>query len=327
MDRRDCIRWGGVALAAQFIGARAFAQAKYPQSPIRLIVPYAPGGVVDAVARNWAERMNKPLGTIVVDNRGGGGGTIGATAVAHATPDGYTLLFGDTSSQIIAPSLMLNPPYDTAKDFTAVSMIATSSTAIVVHPSVPAMNLAEFIKYAQHPDKPLSYASAGSGTVTNLAGELFKQLIKAPDIQHVPYRGAGPGLIDLIAGVVPMMTPNVTSQVLGFHRAGKVRILAVCAPARLKAAPDIPAAVETLPGMSVQLTTGVLAPAGTPAAIVDQIAAATAAAIKEPDFDRVLEAAGLEARSDATPAGAQAFLVAERERLLPIIKAAGLQQQ
>lgn len=327
MDRRDCIRWGGVALAAQFIGARAFAQAKYPQSPIRLIVPYAPGGVVDAVARNWAERMNKPLGTIVVDNRGGGGGTIGATAVAHATPDGYTLLFGDTSSQIIAPSLMLNPPYDTAKDFTAVSMIATSSTAIVVHPSVSAMNLAEFIKYAQHPDKPLSYASAGSGTVTNLAGELFKQLIKAPDIQHVPYRGAGPGLIDLIAGVVPMMTPNVTSQVLGFHRAGKVRILAVCAPARLKAAPDIPAAVETLPGMSVQLTTGVLAPAGTPAAIVDQIAAATAAAIKEPDFDRVLEAAGLEARSDATPAGAQAFLVAERERLLPIIKAAGLQQQ
>jgi len=327
VDRRDCIRWGGVALAAQFIGARAFAQAKYPQSPIRLIVPYAPGGVVDAVARNWAERMNKPLGTIVVDNRGGGGGTIGATAVAHATPDGYTLLFGDTSSQIIAPSLMLNPPYDTAKDFTAVSMIATSSTAIVVHPSVPAMNLAEFIKYAQHPDKPLSYASAGSGTVTNLAGELFKQLIKAPDIQHVPYRGAGPGLIDLIAGVVPMMTPNVTSQVLGFHRAGKVRILAVCAPARLKAAPDIPAAVETLPGMSVQLTTGVLAPAGTPAAIVDQIAAATAAAIKEPDFDRVLEAAGLEARSDATPAGAQAFLVAERERLLPIIKAAGLQQQ
>lgn len=324
MDRRDCIRWGGAAFVAQLFGSRAFAQAKYPQSPIRLIVPYAPGGVVDAVARNWADRMKGPLGTVVVDNRGGGGGTIGAAAVAHATADGHTLLFGDTSSQIIAPSLMLNPPYDTSKDFAAVSMIATSSTAIVVHPSVPATTLAEFIKYAQNPGTKLSYASAGTGTVTHLAGELFKQLTKTPDILHVPYRGAGPGLIDLVSGVVPMMTPNITGQVLGFHRAGKVRILAVCAPARLKAAPEIPAAVETLPGLSVQLTTGVLAPAGTPQAIIDQISAATAKAMKDPDFDRVLEAGGLEARSDASPAAARAFLAAEREHLVPIIKAAGL---
>ena len=254
--------WGGFRRGTAFPISAAFAQAKYPQSPIRLIVPYAPGGVVDSVARNWADRMKGPLGTVVVDNRGGGGGTIGAAAVAHATADGYTLLFGDTSSQIIAPSLMLNPPYDTSKDFAAVSMIATSSTAIVVHPSVPATTLAEFIKYAQSPGTKLSYASAGTGTVTHLAGELFKQLTKTPDILHVPYRGAGPGLIDLVSGVVPMMTPNITGQVLGFHRAGKVRILAVCAPARLKAAPEIPAAVETLPGLSVQLTTGVLAPAG-----------------------------------------------------------------
>ncbi len=327
MDRRDCIRWGGAALAAQFFAPRAFAQAKYPQGPIRLIVPYAPGGVVDAVARNWAERMKTPLGTVVVDNRGGGGGTIGAAAVAHATADGQTLLFGDTSSQIIAPYLMIDRPYDTAKDFAAVSMIATSSTAIVVHPSVPATTLDEFIKYVKTSGKQLSYASAGTGTVTHLAGELFKQLIGKPDILHVPYRGAGPGLIDLIGGVVPMMTPNITSQVLGFHRAGQVRILAICAPARLKAAPDIPAAVETLPGLSVQLTTGVLAPAGTPQAIIDQVSAATANAMKDPDFERVLEAGGLEARSDASPAAAKAFLIAEREHLLPIIKAAGLQPQ
>ena len=325
MDRRDCIRWGGAAFVAQLFGSRAFAQSKYPQSPIRLIVPYAPGGVVDAVARNWAERMKGPLGTVVVDNRGGGGGTIGAAAVSHATADGYTLLFGDTSSQIIAPSLMLNPPYDTSKDFAAVSMIATSSTAIVVHPSVPATTLAEFIKYAQGSGTKLSYASAGTGTVTHLAGELFKQLTKTPDILHVPYRGAGPGLIDLVSGVVPMMTPNITGQVLSFHRAGKVRILAVCAPARLKAAPEIPAAVETLPGLSVQLTCGVLAPAGTPQAIIDQVAAATAKAMQDPDFDRVLEASGLEARSDPSPAGARAFLAAERAHLVPIIKAAGLQ--
>lgn len=328
LNRRQYIQGAVTAVAAQFVpGMPAWAQSKYPQRTIRLIVPYAPGGVVDAVARNWAQWMKEPLGTIIVDNQGGGGGTIGAGFVARAEPDGYVLLFGDTSSQIIAPYLTLSPPYDAVKDFAPVSMMATSSTAIVVHPSVPAANLGDFIKYAQSNQKQMSYASAGTGTVTHLAGELFKQLTNTPGILHVPYRGAGPGLIDLIGGVVPMMTPNITSQVLEFHRAGKVRILAVCAPARLKAAPEIPAAVETLPGMVVQLTCGVLAPKGTPQPIMAQIADATAVAAKQPDFDRILQAAGLESRSDLTPDGAQAFLTAEREHLIPIIKAAELQPQ
>ncbi len=328
MNRRDCLRWSGAALVAPLLpGTRALAQSKYPASTIRLVVPYAPGGVVDAVARHWAERMKEPLGTVIIENQGGGGGVIGASAVAHARLDGYTLLFGDTSCQIIAPYLMLHPPYDAAKDFAAVSMIATSSTAIVVHPAVPARTLGEFIDYAQSHQKKLSYASAGAGTVTHLAGELFKQLTKTPDILHVPYRGAGPGLIDLISGVVPMMTPNITSQVLNFHRSGDLRILAVCAPARLKAAPEIPAAVETVPGLVAGLTCGVLAPAGTPQPIIDQISGVTAAVIRRPDFDEALQAAGLEARSDASPAGAEAFLVAERQRLIPIIEAAGLQRQ
>lgn len=326
MDRRACLRFGAAAVAAQFLPSGiARAQSKYPHQTIRLIVPYPPGGVVDAVGRNWAERVRGGLGTVVVENEGGGGGTIGAATVAHATPDGYTLLFGDTSSQIIAPYLMLHPAYDPSKDFAAISMIATSSTAIVVHPSVPAQSLKEFVPYAQSHQKELSYASAGTGTVTHLAGELFKQLIKAPDILHVPYRGAGPGLIDLLAGTVPMMTPNVTSQVLNYHRQGKIRILAVCAPAPLKAAPEIPAAVDILPGLVVQLTCGVLGPAGTPAPIVAQISAVTAQAIQNPDFQRVMEAAGLETRSDASAATAQAYLTSERERLVPIIKAAGLQ--
>jgi tripartite-type tricarboxylate transporter receptor subunit TctC len=329
VDRRDCIQGGGAALVAQLLpgSGLAFAQSKYPARPIRLIVPYAPGGVVDVVARNWAERMKASLGTIVIENQGGGGGTIGAGTVARAAFDGYTLLFGDTSSQIIAPYLMLNPPYDATKDFVPVSMIATSATAIVVHPSIPAMNLGEFVKYAQSHQNSLSYASAGTGTVTHLAGELFKQLTKTPDILHVPYRGAGPGLIDVMANVVPMMTPNVTSQVLSFHRAGDLRILAVCAPARLKAAPEIPAAVETLPALVAELTCGVLAPTGTPQPIIVQISEVTGTAMKRPDFDLALEAAGLEARSDASPAGAQAFLASERQRLIPIIKAAGLRPQ
>ncbi len=328
MDRRDCLRWGGAALVAPLLPGRpALAQSKYPASTIRLVVPYAPGGVVDAVARQWAERMKAPLGTVIIENQGGGGGVIGANTVAHAKVDGYTLLFGDTSCQIIAPYLMLRPPYDAAKDFAAISMIATSSTAIVVHPGVPAKTLGEFIEYARANQKKLSYASAGAGTVTHLAGELFKQLTHTPDILHVPYRGAGPGLVDLIAGVVPMMTPNITSQVLSFHRSGDVRILAVCAPARLKAAPEIPAAVETLPGLVAGLTCGVLAPAGTPQAIIDQISGVTASVIKQPGFDDALQVAGLEARSDVSPAGAEAFLVAERQRLIPIIEAAGMQRQ
>lgn len=326
MHRRDCILGMGAALLAQHLPGRlALAQSKYPARPIRLIVPYAPGGVVDVVARNWAERIKATLGTVVVENQGGGGGTIGASAVAHAAVDGYTLLFGDTSSQIIAPYLMLDPPYDTVKDFAPVSMIATSSTAIVVHPSVPVKNLEEFIKYAQNHQKKLSYASAGAGTVTHLAGELFKQLTNTPDILHVPYRGAGPGLIDLVANVVPMMTPNVTGQVLNFHHTGDLRILAVCAPARLKAAPEIPAAVETVPGLVAELNCGVLAPAGTAQPIIDQISDATTAVMKHPDFGLALQAAGLETRSDASPVGARAFLASERQRLIPILKAAGLQ--
>jgi tripartite-type tricarboxylate transporter receptor subunit TctC len=156
---------------------------------------------------------------------------------------------------------------------------------------------------------------------------MFKQLTNTPDILHVPYRGAGPGLIDLLANVVPMMTPNVTGQVLNYHRSGDVRILAVCAPARLKAAPEIPAAVESLPGLIAELTCGVLAPAKTPQPIIAQIADATADVIKQPDFEVALRAAGLETRSDASPGGAQAFLTSERQRLIPIIKAAGLEPQ
>jgi tripartite-type tricarboxylate transporter receptor subunit TctC len=325
MKRRDCLKALGTAIMATALPSwPSFGQAKYPDRPIRLIVPYAPGGVVDVVARHWAERMKSVLGAVVIENQGGGGGTLGAGAVARAQPDGYTLLFGDTSSQIITPSLMAAPPYDPVTSFAAISMIATSTPGIVVHPSVPVKDLAEFIKYAQSNADKLSYGSAGPGTVGNLAGELFKQTIKVPGITHIPYRGAGPAFADLIAGNVPMATPNVTGQVLETHRAGKVRLLAVCGPTRLKAAPDIPAAVESLPGMIVQLSAGVFAPAGTPQSIVMQVSSATAEAVKDPEFVRVLEAAGLETRQDASSAAAQAFLEAERKRLVPVIQAAGM---
>jgi len=326
MRRRDLLHFGASLAAACALRPTAIsAQGKYPSTNIRLVVPYPPGGVVDVVARHWAEHIKRTLGTVVVENQPGGGGTIGASAVARANPDGHTLLFGETSCLIIAPSLMAQPPYDPVKSFAPVSMMATSSTSIVVHPSVPANTLEEFIKYAKaNPDK-VSYGSAGAGTVTHLAGESFKELIGAPGILHVPYRGAGPALVDTMAGVVAMTTPNITGQILDLHRSGKLRILAVCAPGRLKAAPDIPAANETLPGLVVQLTAGVVAPASTPDEIVTQLAEATGQMIKTSEFQQALENSGLETRTDASPAGAKAFLVQEREHLLPIIKAAGLQ--
>jgi tripartite-type tricarboxylate transporter receptor subunit TctC len=326
MRRRDLLHFGASLAAASVLRPVATsAQGKYPSTNIRLVVPYPPGGVVDVVARHWAEHIKRTLGTVVVENQPGGGGTIGASAVARANPDGHTLLFGETSCLIIAPSLMAQPPYDPVKSFAPVSMMATSSTSIVVHPSVPANTLEEFIKYAKaNPDK-VSYGSAGAGTVTHLAGESFKQLIGVPGILHVPYRGAGPALVDTMAGVVAMTTPNITGQILDLHRSGKLRILAICAPNRLKAAPDIPAANEILPGLVVQLTAGVVAPADTPEPIIAQLSAATAQIIKTSEFQQALENAGLETRTDASPAGAKAFLVQEREHLLPIIKAAGLQ--
>ena len=325
MNRRDCVKALGSALVTAALPSwSALAQANYPDRPIRVIVPYAPGGVVDVMARHWAARIKSVLGNTVIENLGGAGGTLGAGTVARAQADGYTLLFGDTSSPIIAPSLMASPPYDPVNSFAAVSIIATSTPGIVVHPSVPVKNIAEFIKYAQSNGEKLSYGSAGAGTVGNLAGELFKQSIRAPGMTHIPYRGAGPAFADLIAGNVPVATPNVTGQVLEMHRAEKVRILAVCGPTRLKAAPDIPAAVESLPGMVVQLSAGLFAPAGTPEPIVLQIASATAIAVNDPEFVRVLEAAGLETRQDASSAAAQSFLKAERDRLLPVIQAAGM---
>jgi len=327
MRRRDVIRLGAGLLAGRLVcPSPVLAQNNYPSSPIRLVVPYPPGGVVDVVARQWAEKM-KRVGTVVVENLAGGGGTIGAGGVARGRADGYNLLFGETSCLIISPALMKKPPYDPLKDFSPVSMIFTSSTSIVVHPSVPATNLAEFINYAKANQEKISYASAGTGTVTHLAGELFKQLIDAPRILHVPYRGAGPALIDVMAGVVPMTTPNITSQILSFHRAGKVRILAVCAPNRLKAAPEIPAANEVLPGMVMQLTGGVVAPAATPAPIVTQLADMTSQIAKEAEFQSALEASGLEIRSDLTPAAAKTFLAQEHDRLLPIMRSAGLEPQ
>src|SRR5947208_9884383 len=221
MNRRELVftALGSLSTATLSLrNARAF-----PDRPIRLVVPFSPGGATDVVGRMWAEKMKAILGTVVTENRGGGGGVIGATEVARAQPDGHTFLFGNTSTQVLIPAIMNNPPYDPLKDFVGIYILCNAPTSIVVHQSVPARNLQELIAYAKANRGKLSYGSAGVGTLTNLAGELFKQLIGAPDIVHIPYKGSAPGVADLASGQRPMMTPNVGGPLLGLHRSGRAR--------------------------------------------------------------------------------------------------------
>jgi tripartite-type tricarboxylate transporter receptor subunit TctC len=325
MKRRDLLALGLAFLSARALAPRsALAQGKYPERPIKLMVAFSAGGVNDVVARQWAERVKTLLGTVYVENQGGGTGTIATGEVARASGDGYTILLGSTSTMVLNPMTMAKVPYDPARDFVPIAIIAVSTTSIVVHPSVPATTLAELIAYAKAHSGKLSYGSAGSGTMSNLSGELFKQLTGLNDLVHIPYKGAGPGISDLISGHIPMMTPNVTGQLLEFHRTGKIRILGVNGAQRLAAAPEIPTAIEQgVPGMIGLLFLGLFAPAATPRAIVDRIAEATRAAMADVEFQKVLIASGLEAIPDSNPDKAKQFIDEEIARWSPVVKAAG----
>jgi tripartite-type tricarboxylate transporter receptor subunit TctC len=314
----------GVAAAA-LAPVRALG---YPDRPIKLVVPFSPGGATDVVGRLWAERMKPLLGTVVTENRGGGGGLTGATDVARAHPDGYTFLFGNTSTQVLIPAILSNPPYDPLKDFSSIYILCNAPTTIVVHQSVPVRTLGELIAYARANPGKLSYGSAGAGTLTNLAGELFKQLIGVPDIVHIPYKGSAPGVTDLASGHIPMMTPNVGAPLLEFHRAGKVRILAVNATARIRAAPEIPTAAEAgLSGMIAGNLNGLFAPAGLAGDIVDAIARATREVIADNEVQAMLVASGFEPVLDSGPEAARAFIADEIARWTPIVRSTGFKME
>jgi Tripartite tricarboxylate transporter family receptor len=218
--RRQFLRLAAAAAALPAASRFAWAQT-YPSRPIRLVVPFAPGGATDVVGRLWADRIKPLIGTAIVENRASGGGVPGATEVARAAADGYTFLFGNTSTQVLVPAAMARPPYDPLRDFVGIYILCLSANSIVVHESVPARTLGELIAYAKANPGKLSYGSAGSGTMTNLTGELFKQLIGAPDIVHIPYKGAAPGIADLASGHIPMMTPNLGGTLIDLHRAGR----------------------------------------------------------------------------------------------------------
>src|SRR5579859_5451979 len=232
MRRRDVLTFGAAALAAAMPRA-TLAQARFPDRPIKLVVPFVPGGVNDAVARLWADRVKGPLGTVFIENQGGAGGAVGGAAVARAQPDGYTILLGGAGSQVLNPIAMAKPPYDPIKDFEAIAVLAVSNLTIAVTPTLPVRTLKELIVYAKANPGKLVYGSAGTGSMTHLAGELFKSLAGTPDIIHVPYKGSGASLTDVISGQVPMIIANITGQVLELHKSGKLRMIAVTSPERI----------------------------------------------------------------------------------------------
>ena len=297
----------------------------YPTRPIRLVVPFPPGGVFDAVARPWVEQVKPLLGTMIVENIGGAGSSLGAAAVARARPDGYTILLGGTLPHVNEMLLKSRPLYDPVKDLYPIAGLAVSALALAVHPSVPAQNLKEFVTYAKIHAGQLSYAHAGIGATSHLIGEMFKLQAGLPELVQVPYRGAGPAIADLISGQVAMAVVAVTGQSLGFHRYGQLRILAVTSPKHLVAASELPTVADAgFPGLTNQNTIGPVAPAGTPKPIIEQIAQAVRKALAEPAYEQELIESGLEASVDTTPEKFRRRLEADIVFWTPVVEALAL---
>jgi len=324
LPRRQFLRLAAGSAAFAAISPVARAQA-YPSRPIRLVIPFPPGGAFDAVGRPWADKVKPSLGTVVVENIGGAGASLGAAAVARAQPDGYTILLGGTLPHVNEALLKIRPLYDPIKDLEPIASIATNSLCIAVHPSVPAQNLNELTAYAKANPGKLSYGHAGVGSIQHLTGELFKTLAGTPDIVQVPYRGTGPVITDLVAGQVPMAVPGVTGQVLELHRAGKIRVLVVTSPKRLVAAPELSTVTELgYPGLTVIGSIGLLAPAKTPIDIIEKLAQATRAAVADPGYMKLLLDAGIEPTLDSNPEKFRQSLAADIALWTPVVRALGL---
>jgi tripartite-type tricarboxylate transporter receptor subunit TctC len=324
LPRRKFLHLAAGAAALPAVSRIARAQV-YPVRPIRLVIPFPPGGGFDAVGRPWAEKIKPLLGTIVVENQGGGGSSLGAAAVARARPDGYTILLGGSSTHITEALLKNRPLYDPLKQLEPISNVAVSPFALAMHPSVPAQTLMEFVAYVKANPGKLSYGHAGVGSLNHLTGELLKSLAGIPGLVQVPYRGSGPATTDTLAGQVALVTPAVTAPLLEYHRTGKLRILAVTSPARLIAAPEIPTAVEAgVTGMVSQQLIGLFAPTGTPRAIIEQIARANRTALAERTYQHMLIEAGFQPDVDSTPEKFQRVLEEDIARWTPVVKAIGL---
>jgi len=314
---------GGMALGlAGALGpCLAAAAADYPTKPLRIVIPYPPGGATDVVGRVMAEALSAELGQqVVVENRGGAGGNVGADAVARAEPDGYTMLMGAITSHSIMATLEKDRiSYKLLEDLTPVSTIAAVPLVFVVNPKLPIHSLKDLIEYARAHPGELTYASSGAGAPQRMAAELFKRQAGV-DMLHVPYRGSGPAMTDLVGGQVLTMVETVPAS-LSFIKAGKLRALAVTTPERISMLPDMPTAAEAgLPGFEVASMFGLLVPAGTPAPIVQRLNTATSAALQKPEVKEKLLQQGAYAVAPHSPEDAAKRLRAEVEKWAQVIQ-------
>ncbi|MBC7779786.1 MAG: tripartite tricarboxylate transporter substrate binding protein [Proteobacteria bacterium] len=322
-----CVGTGRALCACAFIlciAAPTHAQS-WPAKPIRIVVPYAPGGPLDEVARVVGQRMTETWGQpVLVDSRGGGGGSIGAEIVARAAPDGYTLLLGNAGPLTINPSLMKRLPYDTTKDFAPVSLLLTSPMVLVVHPSLPVRNVRDLVKLARANPGELNYASAGIGNLQHLSMESL-QAIAGIRMNHVPYKGAAPAFIDIFGGRIELMFANVVGA-MPHLKSGKLRAIAVSSSRRVTALPDLPSVTETFPAFDMNGWMGILAPAGTPKETVARLSTELARIVQLPEVRARFLAQGAESVG-GSPSDLAEVLTREAALYARIIKSSGIQAE
>ena len=307
--------------ATLIAGSGVVMAQEYPANAIRVVVPFPPGGGTDYMGRVVMQKVGESLGTtVVIDNRGGAGSSIGTEIVARSPADGYTVLI-ISGAHAINPSIYAKLPYDSVRDFAPVTMFASGPALLVVHPTVPAKSVKELIALARARPGQLNYASAGIGTPPHLSGELFKTMAGI-DMVHVPYKGNGPAYTDLIGGQVTVMFPNV-STAMAHVRAGKLRALAVTTKYRTPSAPELPTISEAgVPGYDVSSWYGLLAPAGTPPAVVSKLQTEIARVLRSPDVSKNLTSQGLDLVGN-TPEEFSAIIKSEIVKWAKVAKASG----
>jgi tripartite-type tricarboxylate transporter receptor subunit TctC len=309
--------------ATALLAVAGAASANYPDKPITLIVPWAPGGSTDILARALGERMSKSLGqTVIVDNRAGASGNIGSNTVAKAKPDGYTLLVGSMSTHAMNPALMASMPFKGVEDFTPIAQLANVINTLVVSNSVPANNLKDFIAYAKANPGKLNYASAGQGSTNHLSAVLFEKAAGITMV-HVPYKGGAPAVVDTVADQTQVLF-SAGTQTLPHVKTGKLKLLAVTEAKRSALMPDgVPTVGETLPGYELGVWYGLFGPANMPRELVAQLNAAANAAMADPGVKARMDSLGVEVVK-TTPAQFAAVLKSDAERYGKIIRELGI---
>jgi tripartite-type tricarboxylate transporter receptor subunit TctC len=322
MAPRRSLLLAGAALVLACLGFPA--HAAYPDKPVRLVVPFPAGGATDLMARSLGQKLSERLGQpVVIDNRAGAGGGIGAEAVATAAPDGYTLLFATMGSLTINPSLYKNLRYDPLRSFEPISLTHNTSNLLVVNSSVPVRSVAELIDLARKKPGELSFASAGNGTTSHLSGELFKSLAKV-ELTHVPYKGSAPAMVDFLGGRTSMMF-DTASNFVDHVKSGRLRALGLTGSKRSPAMPNVPTISET-PGLQayeMSLWLGVLAPAGTPKDITARLHREIAAAMAAPDLVRQMADAGIDVRL-SSPQEFSALIRSDMAKWASVVKGADI---